>query len=137
MFVGCLLWVLRGAFILRLNCVLPKVQQLVKALLLCPMLVLPKGLLGGRLLLPPLSLVLLRLKPRLMLRLTLMPTLLMKLTLRLTLRLRLFLLPRLMLLLMPTLVLPQGRVARLCVVLWAKLCVLGTRLCAVRLPLAR
>ena len=45
-------------------------------------------------------------------------------------RLRLWLLLRLMLMLKPTLVLPQVRGARLGVVPWAKLCVLGARLCA-------
>jgi hypothetical protein len=117
----------------RLYCVLLKVQQLVKALLLCPMLVLRKGLLDCLLLLPPLPLVLLKLKPTLMLRLTLMLALLLKLTLTWMLRLRLWLLLRLMLMLMPTLVLPQLRGARLGVVLWAKLCVLGARLWAVSL----
>ena len=67
MFVVCLLRVLKGAFILRLYCVLLKVQQFVKALLLCPMLGLRKGLLDCLLLLPPLSLVLLKLKPTLLL----------------------------------------------------------------------
>jgi hypothetical protein len=62
--------------------------------------------------------------------------LLLKLTLTWMLRLRLWLLLRLMLMLMPTLVLPQLRGARLGVVPWAKLCVLGARLCAAYLLLA-